>query len=123
MQHLKRFAQSILGHRTGLLAWFDESRIYINSEYQEVISLENSNVNMPGRLARGTPDAPDIGQATIGWAIRLDVVIQIEFVGMWSQTQCFDLFGAFIVNPSIQHILGEHITSGQKFMVCFQGIQ
>ena len=64
----------------------------------------------------GEPDGPPSAACRQG----LDVEIQLELVGMWPQAHGIDFLAAFILQPGLDDILGEHIAFGEKLVIALQ---
>jgi hypothetical protein len=58
-----------------------------------------------------------IGIAWFPSAHDLNVVIEVEFVRMWSYIDCIDLIFTFVIDPDVQDILGEHVALEEIFVV------
>src|SRR6266851_7236406 len=52
--------------------------------------------------------------------VTLGVVVQGKLVRMRAQTQRIKLFRAFVLDPGLDHIRGEHIALEQERMIFFQ---
>ena len=48
---------------------------------------------------------------------RLNIVIQGELIGVGSGPDDGDLLGKFVVDPGIDHVLGEHVPLEKELMV------
>jgi len=70
--------------------------------------------------------------AEVMWAFQLegnypprcsDIIIKGEFIGMGSQPDGINFPLPFVAQPSVDHILGEHLPFQQELVVLLKGIQ